>query len=172
MVRTMIMGYGNLDRADDGVAFYVINALRQRLGQRPLSQDETGLHELGGEIDSVFLRQLLPEWMETASAYDRLIFVDAHVQTIAAEVSCVAVEPEFVPSPFTHHMTPATFLAMSRALYGRGPEGRLLSIRGHDFDFYRGLSAEVSRQVEPAVEILLRLGESEGVVSGAATGAC
>ena len=171
MARTMIMGYGNLDRADDGVAFYVINALRQRLGQRPLSQDDTGLEELGGEIDSVFLRQLLPEWMEASSAYDRLIFVDAHVQTDAAELACVAVVPEFVASPFTHHMTPETFLALTRTLYGRGPEGRLLSIRGHDFDFYRGLSAAVSRQVRPAVEMLLRLVNAAGAESRTASDA-
>ena len=46
MPRTLIIGFGNLDRADDGVAFYVINALRRRLGQKALSEEDTGLEEL------------------------------------------------------------------------------------------------------------------------------
>jgi hydrogenase maturation protease len=157
MARTLVIGYGNLDRADDGVAFYVINALRQRLGQKPLPPEETGMQELGSEPDSVFFRQLLPEWMETAAAYDQLVFVDAHVHTNTTELSCVPVVPGFVSAPFTHHVTPAMFLAMIETLYHREPTGHLVSIRGHDFDFRRGLSPEASRHVEPAVEIVLRL---------------
>ena len=59
MSRTLVIGFGNIDRADDGVAFYVINALRRRLGQKPLSEEDTGLEELGAPIDSVFL---VPAW--------------------------------------------------------------------------------------------------------------
>jgi molybdopterin-guanine dinucleotide biosynthesis protein A len=44
--RTLIIGYGNLERADDGVAYHAVNALRQRLGQKALSEDETGLQGL------------------------------------------------------------------------------------------------------------------------------
>jgi hydrogenase maturation protease len=157
MAHTLVMGFGNLDRADDGVAFYVVNELRQRLGQPPLSSDETGSEQLGGEHDSVFLRQLQPEWMETCASYDQVIFIDAHVNENTAELACVAVRPEYVSSPFTHHMTPPTFLAMTLALYGQEPAGWLLSIRGHDFDFYRGLSPAAAAQVSAAVEMILRM---------------
>ena len=170
MSRTLVMGFGNLDRGDDGVAFHVINALRRRLGQKPLSEDETGLQELGSEPDSVFLRQLLPEWLESAAAYDRLIFVDAHVYEDAPDLFCVPVVPEFVSSPFTHHVTPAAFMAFLRTLYDREPAGQILSIRGRDFDFFRGLSPEVSRQVPAAVERILRLVELGGVTAKQETG--
>ena len=169
MARTLIIGYGNPDRADDGVAFYVVNALRQRLGQKPLPPEETGMHELGADLDSVFFRQLLPESMETSAAYDRLVFVDAHIHANTTELSCVPVVPEFVSAPFTHHMTPAMFLAMIETLYRRKPTGHLLSIRGHDFDFCRGLSPEVSRHVEPAVEIILGLVENGSLTSRTGT---
>lgn len=162
---TLIIGFGNLDRADDGVGYYVVNALRQHLLQRSLQEEESGLESLGERPDSVFLRQLVPELMETASGYDRVIFVDAHVHEDAAELCCAQLKPEYVPSPFTHHVTPATFLAVMKALYGREPDAYLLSIRGHDFDFHRGLSPAVQRLVEPAVEDLLRLlcrNESQG----------
>ncbi len=162
MSHTLVIGYGNLDRADDGVAFYVVNALRERLGQRALSDNETGWHDLGAETDSVFLRQLLPEWLETSAAYDRLIFVDAHVHEDAPELFCVPVVPGFVSSPFTHHVTPAAFMAFVRTLYDREPTGQILSIRGRDFDFCRGLSPEASKQVSPAVETILGLVECGG----------
>ncbi len=169
MLRTLVMGYGNLDRTDDGVAFYVVNDLRRRLGQPPLSPDETGLDQLGAEPDSVFLRQLLPEWMETSAGYDQLIFVDAHVHEDTEELSCVPVQPEYVLSPFTHHMTPATFLALTKALYDREPTGQLLSIRGHDFNFHRGLSSAADRQVQSAVEIILSLVEGGTLTSRTGT---
>ena len=166
MARTLVIGYGNLDRADDGVAFHVINALRRRLGQRPLSAEETGWEQLGTVHDSVFLRQLQPEWMETCASYDRVIFVDAHVHENTADLACVPVLPEYVPPPFTHHMTPPTFLALMQALYAREPAGRLLSIRGHDFDFHRGLSPAAAGQVPAAVEMILRMLEEESLSRG------
>ena len=76
MSRTLVIGFGNIDRADDGAAFFVINALRRRLGQNPLNEDETGLEELGAKIDSVFLSQLTPELLETLAGYQQVIFVD------------------------------------------------------------------------------------------------
>lgn len=57
-LRTLVMGYGNLDRSDDGVAYYVVNALRGRLGQPALAEDGSGLETRGGNTDAIFLTQL------------------------------------------------------------------------------------------------------------------
>jgi hydrogenase maturation protease len=157
MPRTLVIGFGNIDRADDGVAFFVINALRRRLGQRPLLEDETGLEELGAQVDSVFLSQLTPELLETLAGYPQVIFMDAHVYENVDALHCEPVSPEYTPSTFTHHLTPAAFLALLKTLYHREPAGQLVSIRGHDFDFHRDLSAETQALVEPAVEQILRL---------------
>jgi hydrogenase maturation protease len=157
MLRTLVIGFGNIDRADDGVAYYVVNALRQRLGQKPLKEDETGLEELGAEIDSVFLSQLTPELMETLAGYQRVIFVDAHVYENLDPLHCEPVSPQYSPSTFTHHLTPAAFLALLKTLYHLEPAGNLVSIRGHDFDFHRDLSTGTEALVGPAVEYILRL---------------
>ncbi|MEW6441992.1 MAG: hydrogenase maturation protease [bacterium] len=162
MSRTLVIGYGNLDRGDDGVAFEVINALRRKLGREPLDDEDTGQAELGSETDTLFLRQLVPELMDTAAEYDELIFVDAHVGENARELEWTPILPELVPSAFTHHVNPATFLALIRALYDRSPAGYLLSIRGHEFDFCRSLSAATERMVGPAVEKILGRLSSEG----------
>jgi hydrogenase maturation protease len=157
MGHTLVIGYGNLDRQDDGVAYHVINALRRRLGQDGLDEEETGLEELGAAIDSIFVVQLAPELLDTAAAYEQTIFVDAHARTDIGDLYWAPVQPEYASATFTHHMTPALFLALLQALYRREPAGSMVSIRGHRFDFQRGLSAATQAFVEPAAEQILRL---------------
>lgn len=161
MVRTIVVGFGNIDRADDGVAYEVINALRQRLGQERLSEGDTGLEELDNgartEVDSIFLSQLMPEIMEVLIDYDQIIFVDAHVGTNTNDLNCIPVAPEYVSSTFTHHMTPASLLAFLQVLYNREPAGYIVSLRGYDFDFKRTLSHGTEGLVPAAVEEILRL---------------
>jgi hydrogenase maturation protease len=162
MPRTLVIGYGNVDRADDGVAYHVVNALRQRLGQKPLADDDTGLQELGAQTDSILLAQLLPELVDTLADYDQVIFVDAHVRDDVPDLYCAPVPSEYVASPFTHHMTPGMVLALLQALHQREPVGYLVSIRGYDFDFHRGLSEAVGQLVPAAVErIWQRLSPAE-----------
>ena len=155
--RTLVIGYGNIDRADDGVAFCVINALRRCLGQKTLSEDNTGLDELGAQVDSIFLVQLAPEIIDVLADYRQVIFVDAHVYEGADNLHCAPISPAYAPSTFTHHMTPAMILALLKLLHHEGPTGHLVSIRGYDFDFHRDLSADTKALVEPAVEYILRM---------------
>jgi hydrogenase maturation protease len=152
MSRTLVIGYGNVDRADDGVAYYVVNALRQRLGQKPLADDDSGLQELGAQTDTILLAQLVPELIDMLADYDQVIFVDAHVRDDVPDLYCAPVSSEYVTSPFTHHITPGMLLALLHALCQRDPVGYLVSVRGHDFDFHRSLSPVVEQLVPAAVE--------------------
>jgi hydrogenase maturation protease len=161
MPNTLIIGFGNMDRADDGVAFAVVNALRYRLGQQALPEDETGLDALGSPVDSVFLLQLTPDLMDEMGRYERIVFVDAHVDENMDDLHCGPVLPEQATLTFTHHMSPEMLLALLKVLHAREPAGYLVSIRGHDFDFHRRLSPETASQVEPAVERILRLAEDD-----------
>jgi len=157
MTRTLVMGFGNLDRSDDGVAFHVVNAFRRRLGQSALEEDNTGLEELGAPVDSVFIGQLVPEMIDLLEGYDRVIFVDAHVDPALDDLYCASVSPDEAGLTFTHHMSPATLLAFFKALIGRDLEGHLVSIRGRDFDFHRDLSPDTITLVEPAVDRIVNL---------------
>ena len=154
MSRILIIGFGSIDRGDDGVAYHVINALRQRLGQNMLDEDETGLEELSNQIDSVFLVQLAPELMDIMAGYDQVVFVDAHVLENVGNLHCVPVLPEYTPATITHHMGPAMILALLKALYQREPTAYLVSIRGYNFDFHRNLSPDTASLVEPAAEYI------------------
>ncbi|UCF90854.1 MAG: hydrogenase maturation protease [Desulfobacterales bacterium] len=157
MRRNLVIGYGNLYRKDDGVAFYVVNRLRRRLGQQPLDPDGSGLEELGAQTDSIFIRQLVPEMLDTARHYGQLIFVDAHTAANRQPLACIRINPAQGCSPLTHHMGPAAFLVWLKALYEHEPSGYLLTIQGQNFDFHRGLSAAAAGRVEWAVNIILRL---------------
>jgi Ni,Fe-hydrogenase maturation factor len=103
--------------------------------------------------------------MEVLVGYDRIIFVDAHVYENVEALHCCPVSPDAASLIFTHHMTPSTLLAMQKAIYDVEPTGHLVSLRGYDFDFHRGLSADTETLVEPAVEwILQRLTEGVGQI--------
>jgi hydrogenase maturation protease len=156
MTRTLVIGFGSIDRGDDGIAYHVINTLRLSLGQPILAEDETGMEELGKPIDSIFLVQLAPELMEVMAGYDQVIFVDAHVLENVENLHCVPVLPEYTPATITHHMGPSMFLALLKALYHREPIGHLVSIRGFNFDFHRNLSETSKALVEPAVDYILQ----------------
>jgi hydrogenase maturation protease len=157
MARSLILGYGNVDRRDDGAAIAVINALRNRLGQRPLEAGETGLESLGKAVDSAFVVQLGPELLDLLAGYNWVCFVDAHVQPDWADVHCASIEAEYRPSAFTHHMTPGMLLALLKALHQTEPHALLVSIRGHQFDFERGLTPATERLIAPAADEILGL---------------
>ena len=78
MPRTLVIGYGNLERGDDGAALQVVNRLRHLLGRPPLAEDDGGLGELGQDT-AVFVPQLVPELAVDAAAYESIVLVDAHV---------------------------------------------------------------------------------------------
>jgi hydrogenase maturation protease len=155
--KTIIIGYGNIYRSDDGVAFTVINELRRQLGQKLLEEGDTGLDELGGENDSIFLLQLVPEIMELLTGYDKIIFVDAHVGSDLEALNCSPVEAQYISSSFTHHMMPAAISAFLKTMYHCEPKAHLASIRGYDFDFKRTLSPQVQALVQPAVDAILKV---------------
>lgn len=157
MHRTLVIGYGNVHRADDGVAYHVVNALRQRLGQQSLGEDQTGLEDLGAETDSILLTQLAPELIDILGDYDQIVFVDAHVRDDVPDLCHEIVPPEYVISAFTHHMTPAMLLALLKAIHQQEPVGHIVSIRGRDFDFNESLSASTQALVGPTVELIIGL---------------
>ncbi|MCU0519205.1 MAG: hydrogenase maturation protease [Anaerolineae bacterium] len=162
--RTLVAGFGNLYRRDDGVARFVVNVLRERLGRPPLDEMDDGFEDLGHPIDTVVLHQLVPELAEDLQHYDLVIFVDAHVASgIPESIHEESLEVAY-RAPFVYHQThPSTVLALTMHLYDKAPRAILLSLLGHDFDFGQGLSAETAELVDPAVDRILGLSGAPAV---------
>jgi hydrogenase maturation protease len=152
MVRTLVIGYGNLDRSDDGVGYFVVNGLRQGLGYPLLSTDESGLDRLGQAVDAVFIRQLVPEMLPDACDYDQLVFVDAAIDEQEQAIVCRQIDPLAQSAALTHQLSPAAFLRLLRVLYDKEPVGFLVAVPGFCFDFQRGLSGATAKHVATAVD--------------------
>ena len=158
MARQWVIGIGNPDRGDDGLARHVIDRLRADLGVAPLGESETGLGESGMGTALIFVRQLVPELVMELGECDRLIFIDAHVPSEHREIVCARIAPEArFSSRLTHCLPPEGFVWLLAAAAGRRPESFLVSLRGECFDLVQGLSPAAAGLVDPAAGLVLSL---------------
>ena len=153
-MNTLIVGFGNADRQDDGIAWHILCGLAQRLGHSVPSSPEEGFIPEGETVDLWYVLQLTPEMSEDFARYDRICFVDAHTGNIEQDIMLQPVDQSPAASAFTHHLTPAACLALTQTIYKRSPEARLLSVRGYEFEFTRDLSARAAALVSQAVDLL------------------
>lgn len=159
--KTLIIGFGNVHRRDDGVGFVVVNSVREQLGQPPLNADDDGLDDLGREIDTILLHQLVPDMAEMIAGYNLVIFIDAHVGTIPEPIREEHLLASYDSTIVPHQLHPRTIMALAHQLYGGQSRGVLLSIRGRDFDFGEGLSVETAALVPAAVTRVLALAKEK-----------
>lgn len=154
MKKLLILGYGNPDREDDGVAWHILHAITLKLGLPAPESYEDQFPE-DNRLDFAFHLQLTPEMAEDISGYEYVCFVDAHTGNIPETVRLIAVESEFQHSPFTHHLTPQSLMSMCETIYGKRPDAALLSVLGHRFLFTRALSEATEALVPQAVALIL-----------------
>jgi hydrogenase maturation protease len=156
MPHMLIIGYGNLDRGDDGAALHVVNRLRLRFGQPPLAEEDGGLVDLGRDT-AVFVPQLVPELAINAASYESIVLVDAHVTEELRPVVYLRLQPQYQPPTLSHQLSPAMFAWLVQAAPGKNRAAFLVSLRGHRFEAQRGLSPATAALVEPAAEKVLEL---------------
>jgi len=154
MLKKILIGYGNPDRGDDGVAWHLLNAILEKVGGTHVDIFSTDIIPVKIGLDIMFNLQLLPEMAETIATYDQAIFIDAHTGEIKEEISFKPIQPAFQNSPFTHHFTPASCLALVDSMTGGYPQSWLLSVRGYQFEFNRQLSAKTKKLVNKSLKIL------------------
>ena len=156
----LCLGYGNLDRQDDGVAWHILARLAERLKiPFPATVEEFEFLP-GGEVDLFYSLQLYPELAEMALVYPRLCFIDAHTGAVPEEIHLEELTPAHQTSPFTHHLTPAMLLNLAANVYNREPSSLLVSVRGYSFQFTQQLSPQTDHLADLAVEhILAWIGE-------------
>ena len=151
---TLILGYGNKDRQDDGVAWHVLSALCFALKKNPNDEIAEEFTK-GSDLALVFQLQLMPEQCEFIATYDKVCFIDAHTGAIVEEVRCQPVKQHFQNSPLTHHLSPESLLSITNTIYNKSPESILISIRGYEFGFSQILSNRTQHLVSQAVDMIL-----------------
>lgn len=151
----LIIAYGNTDRQDDGVAWHVLRDLAARLGgDLPSTPQENAELALSG-VELRYMLQLTPEIADDFAGFERVVFIDAHTGAHPDDIHLEAISAHYQASPLTHHLTPASCLAIAQALHGTAPEAILVSIRGHQFGFETHLSPPTAALVPAATRAIL-----------------
>ncbi len=138
MSRILIIGYGNPLRGDDAFGPRAADRLREILDDP--------------RIEILALHQLTPELVEPVSQADRVIFLDAALGPEPGSVTATRLEATEARSGFTHFASPGALLAGARALYGRAPEGILITVTAANFDLGEGLSAPVQSALDALID--------------------
>jgi hydrogenase maturation protease len=154
MEKIIFLGYGNPDRGDDGVAWYIFHQLFAEYGMPDIDLLDLDVHKLTDKIDIWFHLQLLPEISELISDYSKAVFIDAHTGEIKEDLNFKKITPLFQNSPFTHHITPAALLSLSESMHNKFPESWLISVRGFSFKFEQSLSSQTKILCDKAIELL------------------
>ena len=135
MKKTLVIGYGNTLRSDDGVGVRVVEEI-------------STLHLPG--VETRTCHQLGLELAEEFPGFDAVVFVDAAVD--GPPIRHSTFPPDASPqSPLAHNVTPASLLEGAFALYGARPEAHLFTVRGESFEFGTVLSPPVKRRAAETV---------------------
>jgi hydrogenase maturation protease len=142
MSDTLIIGYGNPLRGDDGVGWTAAQTLAAR-------------HP---ELTVITRHQLTPELAETISHFARVVFVDA---TAVGQPGAIVTHPLDPASAsgdlYSHNCDPAGLLQMAELLYGRSPNGYIFTVAGESFGYEETLSATVTAALPQLCEQIERL---------------
>jgi hydrogenase maturation protease len=152
--KTLILGYGNLDRQDDGVSWHILVNLAKKIGVE-IPHPEDDIYSIDGPVGFIFTLQLYPELSEEIASFDRVCFVDAHTGAVKEDVHFEILAPQYQTSPLTHHMTPNTVLEITKFAKNVSPEAVLVSVRGYEFGFEQSLSSQTEQHAREAVDLIL-----------------
>lgn len=135
MTRTLVIGYGNTLRGDDGAGIRAAERVATRLPG----------------VDCLCVHELQPELAETISLYDTVIFLDATIRSECLQQS--TLEPGSAAPDGSHTLSPATLLSLSQTLYRRLPQSAtLIEIPAVRCNFGESLSPETEDFVNACVE--------------------
>ncbi len=134
MSPTLLIGFGNVLRGDDGVGVRVAERLAEEVP--------------GDAVRVVAVHQLLPEHVELLAAARRVVFVDAAEDVPPAELAVDALAPADAAAITFHHLTPAVLLAACASLHGRAPDAIMVRIGVVSTDTSTELSPDLERRFE------------------------
>lgn len=144
MPQTLIIGYGNPLRGDDGLGWHAARQLAERIHC--------------DDVDILTCHQLTPELAEAVSQVDLAIFIDADCEGIPGMLKCEDVQPDNSSNvDFTHHFDIPALLACAQILYGTCPRAVLCSITADSFDLTEDLSDAVQAALPALVQRVLAL---------------
>lgn len=150
--KTLLVGYGNPDREDDGVAWHILRGVADFFGLSIPDTLDEDLIEVDDKLHFLFNLQLIPEMTYDMAEYSRICFVDAHTGSLENDLAIQILNSKFQNSPLTHHMTPQTILSILEQTFNHKPEAILVSVRGYQFGFENFLSPKTKNLSTIAID--------------------
>lgn len=141
--KTLIYGYGNPGRQDDGLGVLLSEAIEQWVKDYHLNQLET---------DSNY--QLNLEDAEKISRYKRVIFVDASQESDLFQFKCTPLHPQPGADFSMHAVSPAYVLHLCNKLFMHHPEAYLLHIKGYEWEFMKEVTPAALGNLKMAIQYI------------------
>ncbi len=136
-IATMIIGYGNSMRADDGAGPALVEQLAELLPN----------HEAAG-VRLIACPQLTPELAADIAQAKKVLFVDASIMVKAGHVRIRQVHPDTAGMTMGHHFTPATVLALADHVFAARPATWLAAIGCESLAMDNQLTPRIAGTVE------------------------
>jgi len=142
--QTIIIGYGNPGRQDDGLGQSFVTQLTEKLPEKDL---------LSLKLQRNY--QLTVEDAYDIFKFDQVIFVDASLSA-QAPFSFTKVTETNEGGMGSHSLTPNAVIRLCEILYGKKPKAFILGIKGYEFDqFEEHLSSQANTNMQAAVQFLM-----------------
>ncbi len=143
MKKTLIYGYGNIGRKDDGLGVLLAQRIEDWIKEEKIQ-----------DVDVESNYQLNIEDAEIISHYDTVFFVDASLETVN-DVYLEKVMADDAKIEFSMHaVSPEYVLDLCAGMFGKNPEVYKLHIKGFDWDFVEGISEEAAQSLQKAFVLL------------------
>ncbi|MGB8703096.1 MAG: hydrogenase maturation protease [Thermosynechococcaceae cyanobacterium] len=151
-MKTLVIGYGNALRSDDGVG--------------PLVADRVAYWNLP-DVRSLSVHQLAPELATEIAQAEIVFFVDACVER--SQASLEPIEAEEATSRLDHLWSPSVLLYLAKTLYDADPVAYEILIPATQFEYGETLSAITCEGADWAIAKLaavlrpnsVRIGETQ-----------
>ena len=138
MGNTLIYGYGNPGRQDDGLGSAFVDRIQESIGNNV-------------QCDTNY--QLNIEDAANIAEFDTVIFVDASKEDIE-DFKFTEVTPSDQVSFTMHAVSPAYVLHLCESIYKKSPKTYLLHIKGYEWEMREELTSKGKENLEKALEFL------------------
>ena len=136
-VETLVIGYGNTLRGDDGAGPAVVEKLTALL-PRGTSR----------KAKLIACEQLIPELAVDIASCKRIIFIDASLALPAGRISITPIHEEPCDMRMGHYTTPGMVLAMAQSAFGACPRAWLAAIGCQSMEINDQLTPTVAAAVD------------------------
>jgi hydrogenase maturation protease len=147
--RTLVIGYGNTLRGDDGIGPWVAKAIADNCWQG---------------VVALAVQQLTPELVEHLAQAHTVVFIDACVDARSRTVELAPLVAGDNPALHTHVADPQRLLCLAHTLYANAPVAWMVRVAGADFGLRETLSPQGQACAAEALRLMERLLQS--IISG------